>query len=144
MVTLERRILDKLESIETRLERLERKTKKQGLSFEACIPPTYLCREIVVNCLGNFDNPMLQLSDYYGIKPMRNLHNPARVPKNAVACYHSFDDVAYYKESNSEDDVVLHEFFHHLHAHGVVNLNGKKEEVLADKFAKLVVQRGKS
>jgi hypothetical protein len=143
MVTLERRIMEKLESIESRLDKLEKKNRKRGLSFEACIPPIYLCREVAFDNLGNFDNQMQQLADYYGITPMGNFHDPDKVPKTAIACYHSFHDAAYYLEPNTEISVVLHEFFHHLHAQGVVQLNGKNEESLADKFSKTVIERGK-
>jgi len=143
MTTLERQLLDKLSGIEERLDKLEKKGKKRNLSFEACVPPLYLCREIVFDGdLGNFDNQMQQLADYYGIAPMGNFHNPARVPKNAIACYHAFDSSASYKEPNTNIGTVLHEFFHHLHAQGVVCLNGKSEEKLADKFSKLVMGRG--
>ena len=142
-----REILDKLRNIEDRLEKLERAKQKRNLPFNACIPPLSLCRDIVKTYdsreLGNFDFQMQQLADYYGINRMDNRHNPERVPEKAIACYHRFEQTAFYKTSNANLETVLHEFFHHLYTNNVVCLGEESEEKLADRFSQIVMKRGR-
>ena len=141
-----REVLDKLEKIDDRLNIIEKSSKKRGLSFEASIPPRSLCKDIVhANGVGNWENHMQILSDYYGVALMENYHNPAKVPKDSIACYHRYERSAYYKKATAMLETVLHEFFHHLHAEGVISITrGQSEEKLADKYAKIIIERGNS
>lgn len=144
----QREILDKLRQIEERLEKIENNQRKRYLPWKAAIPPLTLCQDIVSafdsGLFGQFDYEMQRLSEFYGIAPMRNYTDPTKVSAKAIACYHSMDRAAYYKEPTAAKDVVLHEFFHHLHAENVVSLNSDEDaEKCADEFAKIILARGR-
>ena len=136
-------IVRKLEDIERKVERLERARKKSSLSFSAALPPPSLCKDIVgTDVIGNWDNHMQILSDYYGIEPMGNYSDKSKVPKGSIACYHPCEGNAYYKKPTTTLKTVLHEFFHHLVYQNVVDLKYEDEEKRANKFAEIIIRRG--
>ena len=144
--------MTKIEDLTRRIGDLEDKIskmqKKRGLTFLASVPPHDVCRNIVVAWkLGslnrNFDHVMQILSDFYGVTPMQNLHNPAKVPAKSIACYYKLENVAYYKNPTSDLETVLHEFFHHIHANGVVTLYANEDaEKCANEYAELIMNLG--
>lgn len=137
-------ILSRLESIEGKVARLEKARFKRGLSFGAVIPPSSLCRDVVDTFgVGNFDNAMQILSDYYGVSPMCNYTNKAKVPAGAIACYHSFEGNAYHATKTVGIAVVFHEFFHHLCANGVCGEQHNLEK-LADRFSQIILKRAET
>ena len=144
----EREILDKLRSIENRLEKLEDNQKKRGLRWKAAIPPLQLCKDIVSaydsKLFNTFEYEMQRLAEFYGIRPMENYVNPLKVPKSNIAAYHPNERTAYYKEPVASLHTLLHEFFHHLHTEGVVYLySSEKEEECANSFAVIIIARAK-
>ena len=144
--------MTKIEDLNKRIGDLEEKIskmhKKRELTFLASVPPHDVCRNIVAAWkLGslnrNFDHIMQILSDFYGVTPMQNLHNPAKVPAKFIACYYESENVAYYKNPESDLKTVLHEFFHHIHANGVVTLYANEDaEKCANEYAELIMQLG--
>lgn len=148
-MTLQREILDKLRGIEERLDKIEKGyLKKRGLTWRAAVPSLQVCKDIVSaydgRMIDKFDYEMQRLSEFYGITKMDNRTNPEKVPKTAIACYHSLDRTAYYKEPTCSLETVLHEFFHHLHSEGVVALySDENEEKCANEFAITVMLRGR-
>jgi hypothetical protein len=139
--------MDKLESIESRLDKLEKVHRKRNLPWKAAIPPKLICHDIVTAYDGNqfntFEYEMQRLSEFYGIPVMDNRTNAKKVPAKAIACYYSMERTAYYKKSTTALNVLLHEFFHHLHAEGVVFIySNENEEKCADSFAQIVINRG--
>jgi len=142
---IQKRLID----LSERLEKIEkRQLKKKWLSFDACIPPIALCKDIVATYnsdkIKSFDYTMKILSDYYDTQLMDNRNAPERVPEKAIACYYSSENTAYYKQKTSSLETVLHEFFHHLVANNIVFLNGKNEQKCADRFAEIIMFRGNS
>ena len=145
----EREIFDKLRIIEEKVDRIEKSyLKKRGLPWKAGVPSLIVCKDIVTAFDGkefdHFDYMMQRLAEFYGIRRMDNRTNPEKVPKTAIACYHSSDKTAYYAKPTCSITTVLHEFFHHLHHEGVVTLYSDEDtEKCANEFANIVIARGR-
>lgn len=141
-------ILDKLRDIENRFDKIEQQYfKKRGLRWKAAVPSLQVCKDIVSAYNGDqfheFDYEMQRLAEFYGIRPMKNRTDPGKVPKNAIACYHSSEQTAFYKNPTTNLDTLLHEFFHHLCSESVVYLySDENEEKCANGFADIVIARG--
>ena len=123
---------------------------KRYLKFNECIPPTEVCRSVVsmINGVENYDGFIGKLSEYYGCSIMgmyvsleKVLALERQTGKSYVALYDPNLKVAYSKKKTVTHSTVLHEWFHHMHAQGVVSINVKDEEYYAIKYAEVFLQR---
>jgi len=123
---------------------------KRYLKFNECIPPTEVCRSVVsmMNGVENYNGFIGKLSEYYGCSIMgiyvgleRVLALERQTGKSYVAFYDSNLKAAYSKEKTVSQSTVLHEWFHHMHAQGVVSINVKDEEYYAARYAEVFLQR---
>jgi hypothetical protein len=79
------------------------------------------------------------LTSYYRVKRMKVVVDGRRVSKGYYAEY--YRNNAYFKRREIRKRLVLHELYHHIvEAKGIV-MASKKEEMLADEFARKVMKR---
>jgi len=83
------------------------------------------------------------LARYYRIRGMKIILDGRRVGNGDKACYNYDGYTAYFSKRGLDKFNVLHEFFHHLVAKGVIEIDEKYEEKAADRFAKEVLTRAK-
>jgi len=148
-MTLDRSRLGKrLASIERELgeikDFLQWLKPKRALRFEEALPPRSVCRDVLSKMEGttSYTGFVAFLSNYYGVSPLGLYHDKSRVPAKAIAAYYAQENAAYSKNSAIDRHTVLHEFFHHLVAHGVVIVKEEDREKQADEFANIVLSRG--
>jgi len=123
---------------------------KRMLSLYEAIPPESVCRDLLSKMRGisSYDGFLAALSDYYRVLPMKLIWDKhdtwmPQAKAKSVAAYFSEQNAAYTRKATVDRETVLHEYFHHLVAHNVVAVGGKKdEEKAADKFAALILERG--
>lgn len=118
---------------------------KRGLSFYEALPPRSICRDLVskMENATRYDGFLAFLSEYYSVPRMRLYWDESRVSAKYVAIYSPKEGAAYSHSKTISQHTVLHEFFHHLVAHGVVIIRENDEEQeLADQFATAVLSRG--
>jgi len=79
------------------------------------------------------------LTKYYRVKKMKVVVDGRKVSKGYSAEY--FRNNAYFKRGEIRKRLVLHELYHHIvEAKGIV-MQRRKEEMLADEFARKVMKR---
>ena len=77
------------------------------------------------------------LSRYYGIRKMKIVVDGRRVGNSDDACY--YDYVAYFKKRRLNKRNVLHEFFHHIAFVYDMDLSDSREEIEANRYARIVL-----
>jgi hypothetical protein len=137
----------KLNDLQESVSRLRRQMDdlnrpKRYLKFSECIPPESICRDVNSMLLGNssYDGFVGRLSEYYGIEPM-GCYVDATLPVRVIAQYRLGEKNAYSRNKTVGRDTILHEFFHHLTNLNVVSVPKDQEEKLADKYARIFLQR---
>jgi hypothetical protein len=117
---------------------------KRALCFEEALPPRSICRDALSKMKGttSYTGFLAFLSNYYGVPRLKLYHDENRVSAKAIAAYYARENAAYSKSSTMDSHTVLHEFFHHLVAHGVVMVKEEDRERRADEFASIVLARG--
>lgn len=83
------------------------------------------------------------LARYYKIRGMKIILDGRRVGNGDKACYNYDGYTAYFSKRGLDKFNVLHEFFHHLVAKRVIEIDEKYEEKAADRFAKEIMSRAK-
>lgn len=127
-----------------KLNQIKASRVKHLIAFEESIPPKSVCIDVLSMLgVGNYKGMMRLLSDYYGISRLQLFHDPKKVPDGAIACYVRQEGIAYSKNPTINEKTVLHEFFHHLVTLNVVVIDEEDEEVLANKYAKIFLERAK-
>ena len=126
---------------------------KRALGFVAAIPPASVCKDALSHLVGTargYEGVLATLAAYYQIPTMGLYHNPKRVQEAervlglkqmVAAAYFWQEGCAYTKETTVDRHTVLHEFFHHLVAQGVVIVKGEDAELRANEFANTILQR---
>jgi len=116
----------------------------RGLDFLEAIPPKSVCCDALsmMEGVSHYTGLIFILTQYYGIPKMILGIDPKKA-RGAIARYYAAENAAYTKNKTTDYATVLHEFFHHLVAHGVVTLNGQREEELATEYARIILQRGR-
>ena len=79
------------------------------------------------------------LAKHYKIKGMKIVVDGRRVGNGNEACYNYENYTVYFTKRGFDKINVLHEFFHHLVAKGIIEIEDKFEEKAADMFAKKII-----
>ena len=129
---------DKLDAFQ---EQLPNKPKR-FLKFWEAVPPASVCKDIMsmLDGMNTYEGFIGRLSEYYGCETM-GIYISKRISPECLAEYRPATKSAYTKEKIVSEHTVLHEFFHHLQHQNVVVVDKKDQEIYAEKYAKIFLER---
>jgi len=143
-----RNLNNKLNEITNKLVRIEKQIpqrQKKWLKFDECVPPISVCKDVSSMMTGNstYDGFLGKLAEYYGCGEMSLVVDKTINPKY-LAVYRPSLRQAASRTPTASRSTVLHEWFHHLVNLHVVVIDNEKAEKLADKYARIFMERSRS
>lgn len=127
---------------ELKQEVKEYRKPKRGLRFWESIPSERECNDVLtmLNFTTSYDGFINRLAGFYDCEPM-GVYRDENVDPKYKAIYHKHKKACYSRGPTIDRQTVLHEFFHHLVAQGVVFVKKHEEEEKADRYAEVFLKR---